>query len=93
MEKPIQLKIIAHDGNIINRPFHSHYFPNVDVSYNYDKILAPFLHYGIAIKDFVGDSESVLCDAVEMAKITTNFLQKDPRLFEDDKSIPNEWYQ
>jgi aminoglycoside 3-N-acetyltransferase len=92
MEKPRQLKIIAPDGSIIDRPFHSHYFPDGDVSYNYDKMLAPLLHYGFATKGMIGDAKSVLCDAVEMAEITTRFQQKNPKLFDDGNPIPEEWF-
>lgn len=92
MEKPRQLKIIAPDGGIIERPLHSHYFPDGDVSYNYDKMLIPLLHYGVATKGMIGDAESVLCDAVGMAEITTKFLQRNPKLFEDGNPIPEDWY-
>lgn len=92
MDKPRQLKIITPDGGIIDRPLHSHYFPNGDVSYNYDKMLAPFLHYQVAKKGLIGDAESVLCDTVGMAEVTTKFLQRNPKLFEDGNPIPEEWY-
>ena len=92
MDKPRQLKIITPDGSILDRPLHSHYFPDGDVSHNYDKILAPLLNYGLAKKGAIGNAESVLCDAVGTAEITSKFLQKNPKLFEDDNPIPVEWY-
>ena len=92
MEKPRQLKIALPDGSIIDRPLHSHYFPDGDISYNYDKLLPPFLHYGVAKKGMIGDAESFLCDAVGMADITTGFLQRNPKLFDDGNPIPEEWY-
>lgn len=92
MEKPRHLKIIAPDGRVIDRPFRSHYFSGGDISYNYDKILPPFLHYGIAKKGKIGDAESYLCDAVGMADLTTEYLKRNPRLFESDTPIPEDWY-
>lgn len=93
MEKPRQLKIIKADGSIINRPLHSHFFPKGDISQNYDKMLAPFLHYKAANKGKIGHAWSVLCDAVQMAEITTKFLQRNPKLFEDCNPVPEEWYK
>ena len=93
MEKPRQLKIKTPDGRLHNRPLYSHYCSKGDVSHNYDKMLLPFLHLGAAKTGKIGDAESVLCDAVKMADITTRFLQKNPHLFEDDKPVPVEWYQ
>ncbi|TAH69658.1 MAG: AAC(3) family N-acetyltransferase [Anaerolineaceae bacterium] len=92
MEKPRQLKIKAPDGRIIDRPFHSHFFTGGDISQNYDKILPPLLHYGVAKRGKIGDAESVLCDAVEMANITSEFLQRNPKIFEDSNPIPEDWY-
>lgn len=92
MDKPRQLKIVSPDGSIIDRPLRSHFFSKGDVSSNYDKLLAPFLYYQVANKSKIGDAESVLCDAVGMANITTNFLQRDPKLFEDGNPIPKDWY-
>lgn len=91
MKKPRRLKIIAPDGKIIDRPFYSHYFPMGNVSNNYDKMLLPFLHYQVAKKGKIGDTESVLCDAVGMADITKKYLQKNPRLIEDSNPVPDEW--
>ncbi len=91
-EKPRQLKIKTPDGRLIDRPFHSHFFAGGDISQNYDKLLPPFLHYGLAQKGKIGDAESVLCDAVGMADIASRFLQKNPKLFENADPIPEDWY-
>lgn len=92
MKKPRQLKIISPDGRTIDRPFHSHAFSGGDISQNYDKMLAPYIHYGIASSGKIGDAESVLCDAVGMADLTTKYLQRNPKLFEDSNPVPEEWY-
>ena len=92
MKKPRQLKIITPDGKEMDRPLHSHYFPGGDVSFNYDKMLGPFLHNKVVKKGIIGDAESFLCDAIGMAKITTKYLQRNPKLFEDSNPIPEEWY-
>jgi len=47
---------------------------------------------GIGKKCFIGDAESVLCDAVGMEKLTTSFLKLNPELFADNNPIPLEWY-
>lgn len=93
MKNPRQLKIVTPDGNIIDRPLRSHAFPNGNVSDNYDKMLAPFLHHGIAKEGKIGDANSVLCDAVGMAKITSDFLKRNPTIFEDSNPVPEEWYK
>lgn len=92
MAEPRQLKIVNPDGGTIDRPLRSHHFPSGNVSYNYDKMLAPFLHYKVAKDGKIGDAESVLCDAVGIADITSKFLHKNPELFDDNNPIPEEWY-
>lgn len=87
------LKIITPDGREINRPSYRHYSPVGDISANYDKMEAPFIYKGIAKKGLIGDAVSILCDAVEMADLTTSFLQRNPDLFADNVPIPAEWYR
>lgn len=87
-----QLKIVTPEGRIINRPLYRHYNPLCNISHNYDKMLEPFLHMGIARKGLIGDAASVLCDAAGMADLTSLFLKKNPDLFIDSSPIPKEWY-
>jgi hypothetical protein len=47
---------------------------------------------GIANKGFIGDAESVLCDAIGMADFTTSLLKRKQDLFDDKKPVPTEWY-
>lgn len=91
-EKHIQLRVLAPDGRFLDRPLRGHHFSGGDISYNYDKLLAPLLQNGIANMSFIGDANSVLCDAVAMADMTSMFLQRDPKLFENSDPIPEEWY-
>ncbi len=86
------LKVVTPDGREINRPLYRHHNPFCDVSANYDKMEAPFIYTGIAKKGFIGDAASTLCDAVGMADLTTDFLQRNPNLFADNLPIPTEWY-
>jgi len=91
-EKPKQLKILLADGSIIDRPCHPHSSTYGNVSLNYDKMLAPFLHKKIANEGKIGDAKSFLCDAVGMADLTTKFLKRKPNLFDDSSPVPEEWY-
>lgn len=79
-----QLKIIAYNGQIIERPMHRHLG---EISKNYDKIQEAFILNDIAHKGLMGDAESVLCDAVGMADLTTEFLKENPYLFADVTAI------
>jgi aminoglycoside 3-N-acetyltransferase len=87
-----KLKTITPQGEIIECPQYRHSSPVGNVSLNYDKMLEPFLYYNIAKKGFIGDAESVLCDAVAMADLTTEFLELNPNLFGDAAPVPSEWY-
>jgi aminoglycoside 3-N-acetyltransferase len=86
------LKIITPKGQAIDRPLYRHYTPSCDVSQNYGKMEVPFLHTGVAQKGFIGDADSILCDAVGMADLTTFLLQKNPNLFGDPIPVPAKWY-
>ena len=93
METPRKLKVVDYDGRVIDTPMHGHHSTVGDVSWNYDKMLEPFLYYGIAKKGRIGAAESVLCDAVGMAELTTKFLKRDPKLFDDGEPVPVTWYR
>jgi aminoglycoside 3-N-acetyltransferase len=86
------LKIITLKGREIDRPLYRHHNPFCDVSENYGKMEAPFIHARIAKRGFIGNAISIKCDAVGMADLTTFFLQKNPNLFGDSIPIPVEWY-
>lgn len=86
------LTIVTPDGKQIDRPLYRHHNPYCDVSANYDKMEAPFIHAGIAKKGVIGDAVSVLCDVVGMAELTTSFLNRNPDLFGDSSPVSAEWY-
>lgn len=84
------LVIATPDGRKISRPMHRHQSPCGDVSLNFDKIETPFLSAGIARKGTIGDAESILCDAVGMADLTSALLKMNPDLFADNTPVPME---
>lgn len=63
-----------------------------DVSQFYDKMLPVFLDKAIANAGKIGDSDSVLCDAIKMADLTSEYLSRDTKLFDNGEPIPREWY-
>lgn len=92
MEEAEMLKILTPDGRIIDRPMRGHRSPVGDVSQNYAKMEAPLLYTGIARKGKIGDATGILCDAAEMAALTSSFLKRNPDLFINDLPVPVEWY-
>lgn len=84
-------QIMTPDGNLIERPMRGHHNPIGDISQNYDKMMVPFLHHGIAKEGQIGDAKCYLCDAVGMAELTSSYLQRDPDLFLNGDPIPEEW--
>ena len=87
------LKIVTPEGQVIDRPMHRHHNSVIgDVSQNYGKLEAPFLHKGIIKKGKIGDADSILGEAVAMADLTSSYLKRNPDLFGDNKEIPEEWY-
>ncbi|MBP1756632.1 MAG: aminoglycoside N(3)-acetyltransferase [Firmicutes bacterium] len=84
-------QILTPNGRLIDRPMRGHHNPIGDISQNYDKMMAPYLHHGIAKEGMIGDAKSYLCDAVGMAELTSSYLQRDPDLFLTGDPIPDEW--
>ena len=84
-------QIMTPEGVLIDRPLRGHYNPIGDISFNYDKMMPPFLHHGIAKEGLIGDAKCYLCDAVGMAELTSSYLQRDPDLFLTGDPIPEEW--
>lgn len=91
-EKAVEYKIKLKD-KMIKRPVYPHQAPVEDVSKNYDKLKKPLLAKNICVKGKIGDAESYLCQAREMADLTSTFLQKNQDLFLDDQPVPEQWYK
>ena len=92
---PYQLQSLVKtpQGRLLYCPVHRHYHPICpDISANYDKMEPVFLKKGIAAEGRIGDARSVLCDAVKMADLVTEYLHRNADLFVDDRPIPKEWY-
>ncbi len=90
-DNAVKYKIKLKD-KVIQRPIYPHQAPIEDISKNYDKLKKPLLTKNICVKGKIGDADSYLCQAKEMADLTTTFLQKNKDLFLDDQPIPEEWY-
>jgi aminoglycoside 3-N-acetyltransferase len=84
-------QIMTPEGKMIDRPMRGHYNPIGDISKNYDKMMPPFLHHGIAKEGRIGAAKCYLCDAVGMAELTSSYLQRDPDLFLTGDPVPEEW--
>ncbi len=84
-------QIMTPEGNLIDRPMRGHKSPVVDISFNYDKMMIPFLHSGVAKEGRIGDAKCFLCDAVGMAELTSTYLQRDPDLFLTGDPVPEDW--
>jgi aminoglycoside 3-N-acetyltransferase len=84
-------QIMTPEGKMIDRPMRGHYNPVGDISKNYDKMMPPFLHHGIAKEGRIGAAKCYLCDAVGMAELTSSYLQRDPDLFLTGDPVPEEW--
>lgn len=77
---PIQIKIKTTNG-LIDLKMLTHKAPIEDISENYGKLLKPIMEHSIANKGYIGDAESYLCKAKEMADLTRILLEKDPDYF------------
>ena len=91
-DKPINYKVVKSEDEIIECPMHYHSSPVENISFHYHILTKPLLELGIAVKGQIGDAASYLCQAKEMADLTSEFLQKDPDLFINEDPIPEEWY-
>lgn len=80
-------------GKLLHCLVRRHYHPTCpDISANYDKMEPVFFKRGISVEGRIGNARSVLCNAVGMADLVSEFLGRNPDLFVDDQPIPKEWY-
>ncbi len=87
-----QFSIVMPDGSVLPRPMLRHHTEVGDISKNYGKMLQPFLHKGIGHQGKFGDADCVLCDAVGMADLVSEYLMKNQDLFYNSNPIPTDWY-
>jgi aminoglycoside 3-N-acetyltransferase len=85
-EKPQELYIKL-DGELIPCPQLRHHFSGGDVSENYIKAESVFIEKGAAAYCKIGSAHSVLCDAVKMADIITEYLKVKPDLFSNESPM------
>lgn len=91
-KEPIEYKVVLEEREI-SAPMHYHDSPVENISLNYDILTEAFLEKNICVKAQIGDAISYLCQANEMADLTSKFLQKNQDLFLDDQPIPEQWYK
>lgn len=87
------LNIKMPDGSIKSRPMYCHYSSAGDISEHYGKMEHPFISTGISTKGKFGDAGCIVCDAVGMADLVSEYLKKNPDLFADSFPIPIDWYK
>jgi aminoglycoside 3-N-acetyltransferase len=84
-------QVATPDGRLLECSVHRCESPVGDISVHYGKMKEPYLKTGIAVKGKIGDADSILCDAVSMADLTSYLLSKNPDLFLDDSPVPETW--
>jgi len=84
---------IISEIKVIESAVHPHQAPIEDVSKNYDKLREPLIEKNICQIGKIGDAESYLCQAREMANLCSSFLEKDQNLFLDNQPVPEKWYK
>ncbi len=84
-----KIKLLLDDGDIREIDFYGHYSTHGDVSKNYDKLLIPMIHKGIAREVKIGDAASYVVEVKPMADWVVGLLKENPSLFDDNQPI--EW--
>ncbi|MEG0691692.1 MAG: AAC(3) family N-acetyltransferase [Oscillospiraceae bacterium] len=84
-----QLSIKKEDGEIIAVPSYRH--QNANSSY-YVKLQPVLEDRNVLIKGKLGDADVLVCKMKDLFRICLELLKKNPRLFDDDASIPNVWF-
>lgn len=82
-----KIKLLFEDGDIRENDFYGHYSTRGDVSKNYDKLLVPMIHMGIAKEVKIGNAVSYVVEVKPMADWVVGLLKKNPTLFDDDRPI------
>jgi aminoglycoside 3-N-acetyltransferase len=69
------------NGGLILCPQHRHSWSGGDISNNYGKIEGLLIENGAAAYCKIGDADCILCDAVKMADLVSELLQKNKDYF------------
>lgn len=82
-----KIKLLSEDGEASEIDLHGHYFSRGNVSKNYDKLLIPMLHMGIAKEVKIGDAVSYVVEVKPMTDWVIGLLKENPSLFDDGQPI------
>jgi aminoglycoside 3-N-acetyltransferase len=85
-----QLRVRDESGRLYNVPSRRHQNANSD----YYQKLEPVLQYKkVLTRGKIGDADTVVCNIKDLFSITLELLNKNIRLLDDDKPVPEEWYK
>ena len=82
-----KIKLLFEDGDVRKIDLHGHYSTRGNVSKNYDKLLIPMLHMGIAKEVKIGDAVSYVVEVKPMTDWVIALLKENPSLFDDNRPI------
>lgn len=82
-----KIKLLYQEGDVREIDFYGHYSTRGDVSKNYDKLLIPMIHMGIAKEVKIGDAVSYVVEVKPMTDWVMGLLKENPSLFDDDQTI------
>lgn len=86
--EPLQVK--KADGTVISVPSRRHENANS----NYFVKIEPVMAYqNLLTRGKIGDAQAMVCRIQDLFRVTLALLKKNPRLFDDDQSIPGELYE
>ncbi len=84
-----QLRVKKADGEVIPVPSRRHHNSNSDY---FEKLEPVFEYRNVLTRGKIGDADTIVCKIQDLFRITLELLKKDPRLFDDDKPVPKEWF-
>lgn len=82
-----KIKLLYGDKDVHEIDYRGHYSTRGDVSKNYDKLLIPMIHMGIAKEVKIGDAVSYVVEVKPMADWVIGLLKEKPLLFDDDQPL------
>lgn len=88
---PTRYRIRNYDGITIEREFHHHSSKYGDPSRHFDKIEELAVEREVIRRGTIGSAPSMICDAVKLADLAGELLEKNPHLFDDDQPVDSSW--